>query len=146
MTFSELLLLTFYLFLAGLFVHKARNPKSMSWLTLGLTTVLGGWCALLLWNYSCISSSIKAQQTAIELLRNNKFFETDPALRKLIQDKVSSHPDELSRMLMDHYRVFTGYGWMVSLSYFGILSGAYGVFKLLNRKKDLAEIPTTKSV
>jgi hypothetical protein len=136
MNFSEFLLLSFYLFIAGLFVHKARNKESMTWLSLGLTTILGGWCAILIWNYSCISSSIKAQETAIELLKNAKFFETDPALKQLIEKKVESHPNELGRMLMDHYRVFTGYGWMISLCYFGILCSAYGIFKLVEREKN----------
>lgn len=133
MILSELLLAAFAAFLAGLFVWKARQNDSISWLNLGLITVLGGWCALLLWHHSCISSSISTYETSVKLLSEKKYFENNPEIKQIFQSTVDNHPRELGRLLMDHYRIFTGYGWLISLSYFAALSAAFGTFKLICR-------------
>ena len=135
MTLSQFLLVAFAAFLAGLFVWKAYQKDAISWLNLFLITVLGGWCALLVWHHSSISSSISTYELSVKLLSDKRHFENDPEIKGIFQSNVDNHPSELSRLLMDHYRIFTGYGWAISLSYFAALSATFGIFKLITRQK-----------
>lgn len=139
MILSEILLVAFATFLAGLFVWKARHNDAISWLSLGIITVLGGWCALLLWHHSCISSSISTYETAVKILSDQnaqQYLENNPKIKEVFKFTVDSHPRELNIMLMNHYRIFTGFGWLYSTSYFITLSAVYGIYKLIKRPKN----------
>lgn len=127
MTFSNFLFLSFIVCLAALFIWKALMPDSLSWLNLALIVILGGWCGIIVWGHHNISSAIKAQSRLIELLNEGTLVDGQ---REMIQREVSAYPKRIEAQMFDHYYYFSGFGWMVSGSYFVILSSIYWVFEI----------------
>jgi hypothetical protein len=131
MAFPNFLFLLFIICLAALFVWKAVRPDSLSWLNLALIVILGGWCGILVWNYHSISASIDGQTQSIKLLNEGNLV---GEIRDIIQQRVTTFPARIETQMFDHYYYFTGFGWMVSGSYFVILSAIYGIFRLFRRQ------------
>ena len=128
MAFSNFVLLLFIISLAALFGWKALRPETLSWLNLALIVVLGGWCGILVWSHNNISSTITAHEQTLELLNDGNLAHE---YKSFLQQQVKTYPSRINSQMYDHYYYFTGFGWLISGSYFVLLTSFYGALKKL---------------